>query len=133
MRDCRSIGLQAASLHASYTFYFGARTMKRILVDQKVHELAEYFLTDIAGVKPEDVTELAEDLQQRCEDFCRILENAAAEAGLPFYELKPDHGTPCWWILKDGVKHQTFTSLAAARGWLEHVLQHGEDGKKNLK
>ena len=40
------------------------------------------------------------------------------------YMLEPAHGTPEWHVLKDGRKHQTFTSLMAAKGWLEHVLEH---------
>ena len=55
---------------------------KRPLVDSKVHELAQYFLADIPGAKPEDITELAEEIQMRCEDFCQILENAAHEDGI---------------------------------------------------
>jgi Mn-dependent DtxR family transcriptional regulator len=50
--------------------------MKRKLVDQKVQELAEHFLAEIPGVKPEDITELAEEIQERCEDCCRAIEAA---------------------------------------------------------
>jgi hypothetical protein len=39
----------------------------------------------------------------------------------PVHTLEPVRGTPLWWVLRDGVKHRDFTSLAAARGWLEHV------------
>ena len=42
------------------------------------------------------------------------------------YMLEPVHGTPEWRVLKDGKRHQTFTSLMAAKGWLEHVLDDGE-------
>jgi hypothetical protein len=58
------------------------REKMKTLVDPKVQELSKYFLAEIPGVKPEDITELAEEIQQRCEDFCRILENAAHEAGI---------------------------------------------------
>lgn len=40
------------------------------------------------------------------------------------YMLAPAHGTPEWHVLKNGRKHRTFTSLMAAKGWLEHVLEH---------
>lgn len=33
--------------------------------------------------------------------------------------------SPEWHVLKDGRKHQTFTSLMAAKGWLEHTLENG--------
>ena len=42
------------------------------------------------------------------------------------YMLEPVYGTPEWHVLKDGRHHQRFTSLMAAKGWLEHVLEHGE-------
>ena len=42
------------------------------------------------------------------------------------YMLEPARGTPEWHVLKDGRKHRTFTSLTAAKGWLEHVLEHPE-------
>lgn len=44
------------------------------LVDQRCFDLAEYFLGDIKGCKPEDIQELAEELQRRCEDACRVIE-----------------------------------------------------------
>ena len=40
------------------------------------------------------------------------------------YMLVPVHGTPEWKVTKDGRDHRTFTSLMAAKGWLEHVLEH---------
>ena len=40
--------------------------------------------------------------------------------------LAPAHGTPEWHVLKDGSPHWSFTSLTAAKGWLEHVLAHPE-------
>ena len=45
----------------------------------------------------------------------------------PVYEIK--HGepnSPLYDVWKDGVKHQAFTSHSAARAWLDHVLEHGE-------
>ena len=39
------------------------------------------------------------------------------------YMLVPVHGTPEWKVTKDGRDHRTFTSLMAAKGWLEHVLE----------
>ena len=45
------------------------------------------------------------------------------------YMLAPAHGTPEWHVLKNGRKHQTFTSLMAAKGWLEHVLQHPQSDR----
>jgi hypothetical protein len=52
------------------------------LVDPKVKKLAQDFLAEVPGAKPEDVTELAEEIQGRCEDFRRILVNSAHEAGI---------------------------------------------------
>jgi hypothetical protein len=40
------------------------------------------------------------------------------------YMLVPAHSTPEWYVRKNGVEHRTFTSLMAAKGWLEHVLEH---------
>lgn len=40
------------------------------------------------------------------------------------YMLKPVPCSPEWDVVKNGVKHRTFTSLMAAKGWLEHVLEH---------
>ena len=40
------------------------------------------------------------------------------------YLLVPAHGTPEWYVRKNGVEHRTFTSLMAAKGWLEHILEH---------
>ena len=45
------------------------------------------------------------------------------------YMLKPVPGSPEWDVVKNGVKHRSFTSLMAAKGWLEHVLEHGEQAK----
>ena len=46
------------------------------------------------------------------------------------YLLAPAHGTPEWHVLKDGRKHRTFTSLAAAKGWLEHVLEAEQEARE---
>ena len=32
--------------------------------------------------------------------------------------------SPEWHVLKDGRRHQTFTSLTAAKGWLEFILEN---------
>jgi hypothetical protein len=45
------------------------------------------------------------------------------------YRLVPEPGTPQWHVEKDGRLYQTFTSLAAAKGWLEHVLAHPESDR----
>ena len=62
------------------------------------------------------------------------------------YMLEPAYGTsswnvtrdgyinrPCdspeWHVLKNGQRHRTFTSLMAAKGWLEHVLQHPQSDR----
>jgi hypothetical protein len=46
------------------------------------------------------------------------------------YMLVPAPGTPEWHVYKDAHKHRTFTSLMAAKGWLEHVLEHPESDKR---
>ena len=51
-------------------------------IDPQVRALAESFLAGVPGVKPEDTTELAESIQHLCENFRRILVNAAHEAGI---------------------------------------------------
>jgi hypothetical protein len=48
------------------------------------------------------------------------------------YMLEPVHGTPEWRVVKDGRGHRTFTSLAAAKGWLEHVLEHPESDQPRV-
>ena len=48
------------------------------------------------------------------------------------YLLAPAHGTPEWYVLKDGRKHRTFTSLAAAKGWLEHVIEYPASDKPRV-
>jgi hypothetical protein len=40
------------------------------------------------------------------------------------YMVVPAPGTREWDVMKNGRRHRTFTSLTAAKGWLEHVLQH---------
>lgn len=42
---------------------------ERMGVDPKCEDLARHFLSDVDGSKPEDLTELAEIIQARCEDF----------------------------------------------------------------
>ena len=42
------------------------------------------------------------------------------------FKVDGARNSPEWHVLKDGRKHRTFTSLMAAKGWLEHVLEHGE-------
>jgi hypothetical protein len=39
------------------------------------------------------------------------------------YEIRkdPEPGSPCWDVWKDGAKHRGFTSLAAAKAYLDHV------------
>jgi hypothetical protein len=39
------------------------------------------------------------------------------------------HGSPEWHVEKDGRRWRTFTSLTAAKGWLEHVLEHPESDR----
>jgi hypothetical protein len=46
------------------------------------------------------------------------------------YMLEPVRGTPEWRVMKDGRLRQTFTSLAAAKGWLEHVLEHPQSDRR---
>lgn len=46
------------------------------------------------------------------------------------YMLAPEAGTlGGWCALKNGRKHRVFTSLSAAKGWLEHVLEHPESDR----
>jgi hypothetical protein len=45
------------------------------------------------------------------------------------YMLEPVHGAPEWRVTKDSRPWRTFTSLAAAKGWLEHVLEHPESDR----
>ena len=40
------------------------------------------------------------------------------------FKVDGTRDSPIWWVLKDGRKHRDFTSLMAAKGWLEHVLEH---------
>ena len=48
------------------------------------------------------------------------------------YILKPVPGSPEWDVVKNGRKHQAFTSLMAAKGWLEHVLDHPESDRRPI-
>lgn len=43
-------------------------------VDQKCIDLAEHFLADLKGCRPEDIRELAESLQGTCEAFASVIE-----------------------------------------------------------
>ncbi len=46
------------------------------------------------------------------------------------YMLEPVAGEPGWHVTKNGERYyRHFTSLAAATGWLEHVLEYGEQTK----
>ena len=45
-------------------------------VDEKSVELARHFLADVVGATAEDETELAEAIQQVCEDFCSSIEQS---------------------------------------------------------
>lgn len=50
-------------------------------VDDKCYDLAKHFLAEVKGVKPEDIQELAEELQRRCEDACRtVIEDEDSKA-----------------------------------------------------
>jgi hypothetical protein len=40
------------------------------------------------------------------------------------FKVDGTRDSPEWHVLKDGRVHRTFTSLAAAKGWLEHVIEH---------
>lgn len=43
-------------------------------VDDRCYDLAAYFLRDLSGTKEEDIQELAEEIQRRCEDACNVIE-----------------------------------------------------------
>ena len=46
------------------------------------------------------------------------------------YMLEPVAGEPGWHVTKNGERfYRYFTSLTAAKGWLEHMLEHGEQTK----
>ena len=47
------------------------------------------------------------------------------------YMLAPttERDSPEWHVLKDGKPYRLFSSLEAAKGWLEHVLEHPESDK----
>lgn len=47
---------------------------RRKLHDTLCADLAEYFLQDVKSATGEDHNELAEAIQQLCEDFCRGIE-----------------------------------------------------------
>ena len=52
---------------------------RRMTVDEKSVDLAKHFLTDVHGATAEDETELAESIQQVCEDFCQEVERSGQE------------------------------------------------------
>lgn len=43
-------------------------------VDQMCHDLAAHFLSDVKGATAEDKQELAEAVQEVCEELCREIE-----------------------------------------------------------
>lgn len=45
------------------------------------------------------------------------------------YMIAPIPGSPEWWVMKDGRQHRTFSSLMAAKGWLEHVLEYPQSDR----
>jgi hypothetical protein len=49
------------------------------------------------------------------------------------YMLVPVRDTREWDVTKNGRIYRTFTSLAAAKGWLEHVLEHPESDRPTPK
>ncbi len=48
--------------------------------DSRCYDLAHIFLSDLKGVTEKDITQLAEDIQQQCEDMCREIEERAVKA-----------------------------------------------------
>lgn len=46
-----------------------------VSVDQACVDLAEHFLSGVRGARKEDVQELAEEIQRRCEDACNEVES----------------------------------------------------------
>lgn len=55
---------------------------KPALVDRACIDLAEHFLSDMKGARKEDIQELAEEIQRRCEDACREIEGVATDSHL---------------------------------------------------
>jgi hypothetical protein len=55
--------------------------VKRPDVDTKVFNLAEDFLSELAGSTEDDIWELARIIQTACEDACREVENRRPENG----------------------------------------------------
>lgn len=47
-------------------------------IDPQCYLLAEHFLSDVPQATLSDIKELAGDIQQLCEDFCRTFEDGAA-------------------------------------------------------
>ena len=48
------------------------------------------------------------------------------------YEIVPAPYSPEWTVRKNGHLYRSFTSLMAAKGWLEHVLEHPESDKPRV-
>ena len=48
------------------------------------------------------------------------------------YMLQPAYGTPEWHVMKDGREYRTFTSLYAAKCWLEHVLEYPQSDRSGF-
>ena len=42
------------------------------------------------------------------------------------FKVDGTRDSPEWHVMKDGRAHRTFTSLYAAKCWLEHVLEYPE-------
>ena len=49
------------------------KNVRRISVDPSCHEMAAAFLREVKGSTPEDITELAQDIQRTVEDFIASL------------------------------------------------------------
>ncbi len=64
-------------------------------------------------------------------DHCYDTEQGAYELKSAF-QVDGTRDSPEWHVLKDGCKHRTFTSLMAAQGWLEHVLEYPQADKGHV-
>lgn len=51
------------------------RKLSKKAIDAMVSDLAEHFLGGIKGVLPEDKNELADAIQELCEERCREIED----------------------------------------------------------
>ena len=59
-----------------FQYHVGVPARQRpVNVDQACIDLAEHFLSDVRGARKEDVQELAEEIQRRCEDACNEVES----------------------------------------------------------